>query len=116
MLLAHLEFTAQVVTALLGAVTAGFAFYAKRHAKDAGQVARQVEDAVNHRHNYDGAPPRLYDIALDNRRRLVANEFSHVSLFEALERLERIVEHHVEWEEQQKYPELEQRIKGGGDG
>ena len=99
MMFAHWELTAQIATAVLGAVSAAFAYFAKTHAKTAKEKAHQIEDAVNHRHSYDGTPPRLYDLALENRRRLTDAEFADVAQQEQLDRLEAGLDSHVKWEE-----------------
>ena len=106
----HIDVFVQAAAAVATAITAVLAHYARLHAKEARDKATTVEDAVNHRHSYDGAPPRLYDLALENRRRLTDAEFNDVALFEAVNRIEAAVAHHVEWEEQEKYAELEAKL------
>jgi len=103
----HLELVTQITSGALAAAAAVFGWLAKRHSKAAKVSTVAVEDAVNHRHDYDGQPPRLYDIALENRRRLTENEFANSNLFEAVDRLEAALTDHVAWEQGEKWPEVE---------
>lgn len=86
----------QAVTAIATAVGAVFAWLARSHARTAAAKSVEIEDAVNHRHRYSEEngdnPPRLYDLALENRAR--------VSL------LETMIRDHVTWEETVKWRAL----------
>ena len=119
MVLAHVDVFVQAFGAVAAATAAVAGIYARGHAKAAQGEARRgriigesVEDAVNHRHKHDGTPPRLYDIALENRTRLNENEVAHALLIDSIRRLEGAVERHIEWEEDEKYSEIERLLRG----
>lgn len=119
MVLAHVDVFVQAFGAVAAATAAVVGIYGKAHAKAARQDARagveigeSIEDAVNHRHQHDGAPPRLYDIALENRRRLNENEVAHAMLIAAVKRIEAAVADHIQWEETKKYAEIESFLRG----
>lgn len=70
-----------IFVALISTMGAWWAYQAKQHGKRAEGHAKEgrdlgitIEDAVNHRHRHTDAngdsPPRLFDIALDNREAL----------------------------------------------
>ena len=126
-----------MVTALAAAISAIVAYIGKRHAKEGARLGRTIEDAVNHRHERTDtngvAPPRLFDIALENRETLQdiqswknsysdpeggeglldtgekvanfvhGNREEHQRLFDELGEIKNAIDEHVEWEMEEKY-------------
>lgn len=119
LIVAHVDVFVQAFGAVAAATAAVVGVWSRSHLKAVqretaatSKTSASIEDAVNHRHQHDGSPPRLYDIAVENRRRLNENEISHAVLIEAVHRIEAAVEQHIDWEERQKYAEIERFLKG----
>jgi len=65
---------------------------------NASRRSKRIDDAVNHRHPNE---PRLFDLAKSSA--IWQEEFDR-----RIDQLEEALLHHVVWEEQQKYPTIEE--------
>ena len=107
-----------IFTGLTGLIVGILAYMGNKNAKKARDHAAAVNDAVNNTHPND---PKLYDLAKSNEAKLrtthrrlddlkISNDLAHSDINQRIDTLGNAVQAHVEWEENERYPQLEQDV------